>query len=150
MNEVDELLAALLKEIESREMRSFMNYLIKDNKCRGSREPYNFTGAALFSGSFQSGQPFTIKFNYYRKNHKIHGNLIADPRSREVIFRVKSKCFICLCGNHRMNEWQSKLVFFRCKQRHHLSVCEQDDRNTENNSNDLNDGNENVENSTQQ
>ena len=49
-----------------------------------------------------------------------------------------------------MNEWQSKLVFFRCKQRHHLSICEQDDRSTENNSNDLNDGNENVEHSTQQ
>ena len=82
MNEVDELLAALLKEIESREMRSFMNYLIKDNKCRGSCEPYNFTGAALFSGNNQSGQPFTIKCNYCRKNHKIHGNLITDPRSR--------------------------------------------------------------------
>ena len=39
--DVDELLAALLKEIESREMCSFMNYSRKDNKYRGSREPDN-------------------------------------------------------------------------------------------------------------
>ena len=47
-----------------------------------------------------------------------------------------------------MNECQSKLVCFRCKQRH-VSICEQDDRNTQNNSNDLNDANENAENSAQ-
>ena len=39
----NELLAALLKEIESREMCSFMNYSRNDNKYRGSREPDNFT-----------------------------------------------------------------------------------------------------------
>ena len=38
---------------------------------------------------------------------------------------------------------------FRCKQRHCVSVCEQDDRNTQNNSNDLNDANQNAENSAQ-
>ena len=81
---VDELLAALLKEIESREMCSFMNYSRKDNKYGGSREPDNFTGAALFSGSNLSGQWFTIKCTYCQKNHKIHKcNLITDPRSRK-------------------------------------------------------------------
>ena len=44
---------------------------------------------------------------------------------------------------------QSKLVCFRWKQRHHVSICEQDDRNTQNNSNDLNDANGNAENSAQ-
>ena len=48
-----------------------------------------------------------------------------------------------------MNECQSNLVCFRCKQRHHVSICEQDYRNTQNNSNDLNDANENAENSAQ-
>ena len=67
--DLDELLAALLKEIESREMCSFMNYLRKDDKYRESHEPDNFTGAALFSGSNRSGQPFTIKCTYCRKNH---------------------------------------------------------------------------------
>ena len=37
-----------------------MNYLRKDNKYRGSCESDNFKGAALFSGSNQSGQPFTV------------------------------------------------------------------------------------------
>ena len=46
-----------------------------------------------------------------------------------------------------MNECQSKLICFRCKQRHHISIC--DDRNTQNNSNDLNDAKENAENSAQ-
>ena len=46
-----------------------------------------------------------------------------------------------------MNECQSKLVSFRCKQRDHVSTC--DDTNTQNNSNDLNDANENAENSAQ-
>ena len=41
-----------------------------------------------------------------------------------------------------MKECQSKLVCFRCKQRH-VSICEQDDRNTQNNSN------ENAENNAQ-
>ena len=48
-----------------------------------------------------------------------------------------------------MNECQSKLVCFRCKQRHHVSICEQDYRNTQNNSNEQNDENENAENSAQ-
>ena len=43
-----------------------------------------------------------------------------------------------------MNECQSKLICFWCKQRHHVSIWEQDDRNTQNNSNDLNDANENI------
>ena len=43
-----------------------------------------------------------------------------------------------------MNECQSKLICFRCKQRHHVSICEQDDRNTQNSSNDLNDANKNI------
>ena len=44
-----------------------MNYSRKDNKYSGSREPDNFTAAALFSGtgnSNQSGQRFTIKYSY--------------------------------------------------------------------------------------
>ena len=48
-----------------------------------------------------------------------------------------------------MNKFQSKLVFFRCKQRHYLSICEQDYRNYQNNSDHLNDGKENAENSAQ-
>ena len=48
-----------------------------------------------------------------------------------------------------MSECQSKLICFRCKQRHRVSICEQDDRNTQNNSNDLNDTRENAENSAQ-
>ena len=48
-----------------------------------------------------------------------------------------------------MNECQSKLVCFRCKQRYHVSVYELDNRNTQNNSNDLNDRNQNAENSAQ-
>ena len=104
--DLDELLAALLREIESREMCSFMNYSRKDNKYRGSREPDNFTGAALFSCSNRSGQPFTIKCTYCRKNHENEEwNLITDPRSRKAILRAKCKCFICQPGNHRMNEF---------------------------------------------
>ena len=48
-----------------------------------------------------------------------------------------------------MNEYQSKSVCFRCKQRHHVLICEQDNRNTQSDSNDLNDANENEENSVQ-
>ena len=59
----DELLAALLKEIESREMRSFINYSRKDNKYRVSRQPDNFTGAALFSGSNQSRQDSRLQLH---------------------------------------------------------------------------------------
>ena len=63
-------------------MCSFMNYLRKDNKYRGSREPDNFTGASLFSGSNQFGQPFTIKCTYCQKNYKSHEcNMITDHRS---------------------------------------------------------------------
>ena len=63
----NELFAALLNEIESREICSFMNYSRKDNEYSGSREPDTFTVAALFSGtgdSNQSRQRFTIKCSY--------------------------------------------------------------------------------------
>ena len=61
--DVDELLAALLKEIGSREICSFMHYLRKDNKYRGSRKPDSFTGPP--------GLQFTIKCTYCQKDHKI-------------------------------------------------------------------------------
>ena len=83
-SDVDELLAALLEEIESREMCSFMNYSRK-NKYRGSRETDNFTGAALSSGSNQSEHTFTIKYTCCRKNHKSHEcNLITGLDQSKV------------------------------------------------------------------
>ena len=48
-----------------------------------------------------------------------------------------------------MIECQSKLVCFRCTQRHHVSICKHDYRDTQNNSNHLTDANENTENSAQ-
>ena len=62
--DVDKLFVAFLKEIQSREMSSFMNYLRKDNKYRGRREADNFAGAAPFCVSNQSGPSFTIKCTY--------------------------------------------------------------------------------------
>ena len=99
--DVYELLAALIKEIKSREIFSFMNYSRKYNKYRRSGEP---DGAALNSGSNQSGQSSTIKYNYCRKNHKSHKcNLITYPPSQKAILRTKSKCLICHSGDQRMS-----------------------------------------------
>ena len=116
--DVDKLFVAFLKEIQSREMSSFMNYLRKDNKYRGPREADNFAGAAPFCVSNQSGPSFTIKCTYCRKSRKSHKcNLITDPQSRKVIHRAKCKSFICLRGSHeRMS----------IKVRHHVSIYEQD------------------------
>ena len=96
--DLDELLAALLREIESREMCSFMNYSRKDNIYRESREPDNFTGAALFSGSNRLDSRLQLNVLTVEKI------MITDPRSRKAILRAKSKCFICLRGNHAMNK----------------------------------------------
>ena len=79
-----------------------------------------------------------------KTSQKSRINLITEPQSRNAILRAKSKCFIYLRGNHRMNECQSKLICFRCKQMHHVSIYEQDDRNTQNSSNDINDANKNM------
>ena len=69
--DVNELWAALLKEIESREMCSFMNYSRKNNKYRGFRESDGFTCAALFSGSNPVLQiniiPLSVTMNRKRK-----------------------------------------------------------------------------------
>ena len=127
-------------------MCSFINYSRKGN--RGSREPDNFTGAALFSGSNQPGQLFTIKCTYCRKCHKSHkGNPITDPRSQKTIFRAESEVLFAYVET---TEWtNANQRVNRCKQKHHVSICEQYGRNTRNNSNDLNDANENAENSAQ-
>ena len=68
--DVVELWAALLKEIESREMCSFMNYSRKNSEYRGFREFDGFTCAALFSGSnpvLQINIPLSVTMNKKRK-----------------------------------------------------------------------------------
>lgn len=82
-------------------MCSFIKDFIKDNKYRGSCEPGNFWGVALFSGSNKCGQPFTIKCTHCRKNHKSYKcNVITNYGSQKANLRVKSQCFTCLCVNH--------------------------------------------------
>ena len=51
-------------------------------------------------------------------------NILTDPRVRKVILRYKAKCFVCLKSGHRGVDCNSKVTCFKCKQRHHISICE--------------------------
>ena len=58
------------------------------------------------------------------KHYSDQCRTVTDVRRRKEILMKKRRCFLCTKGNHVMNDCFSKRKCFRCKGKHHTSICE--------------------------
>ena len=124
---VDELMEALKREIESREMCLLMSSM-SQNKRQESREKHDyfendedqFTSSNLYAGNEK-----LISCTYCRKNHPSSKfTVITDIKARKAILRNKAKCFVCLKSGHLARQCRSNISCYKCHQKHHISICE--------------------------
>ena len=66
---------------------------------------------------------------YCRREHtSAKCNVITDVQARKAILRNKGKCFGCLKSGHVIRNCQSRMECWRCKRRHHISICDAENR----------------------
>ena len=49
---------------------------------------------------------------------------VTDVKKRKDILKKKKRCFLCTRPGHPLNECTCKRNCFRCKGRHHTSICD--------------------------
>ncbi|XP_048580704.1 uncharacterized protein LOC116619237 isoform X2 [Nematostella vectensis] len=57
---------------------------------------------------------------------------VTDIKERKRILVKEKLCFNCTKGKHRAEECKSKSNCFKCKQRHHTSICDSDVKSNSN------------------
>ena len=122
---VDELIAALEKEIEVRESHVpiFKQQIVAQEKTatRPTKEQRNGTAAALLVGG--------VKKCVYclETTHKPEEcEKIKSVEERKKLLLKYAKCFLCLNGGHRAFRCRLNTNCKACKGRHHSSICSSD------------------------
>ena len=53
-------------------------------------------------------------------------NIVTNVNIRKKMLQGQSRCYICTKRGHHSRDCKSKRICFRCKGRHHTSLCERD------------------------
>ena len=118
--DVDALLEVLRKEINSRELCSYMSNLKSgDNEIEQARMILQQHAAALFSGNSGGAKsnPHNITSTFCKQNYTSSKcNMITYVNSRKAILKSKGKCFASECKSTNKR--------YKCGSRHHLSICD--------------------------
>ena len=125
--DVGVLLENLKREIDSREMCQRMSAGASTSASASGEVNYErvvdeqFTASALHTG-IQN-----ISCVYCRRNHpSAKCNVVTDIQARKAIIRNKAKCFLCLRSGHVARRCTSRSKCWKCKGRHHISICDRD------------------------
>ena len=123
--DVDVLLDTLQGEIESRERCSFLASTAT-SKIDNNRKPKSwdeeFTAAALVTDA-KKGYPVSCVFCQL-EHPSWKCTVITDVKGRKSILRNKGRCFLCLKYGHVVRTCRSNTQCFKCRSRHHASICE--------------------------
>ena len=117
------------QELVARERCAQMN----ENMSNDFQNKGNPTSSSTLHSQFQNK---SISCSYCKGNHPSnHCNVVTDVSARKRIIQAKNKCFNCLKSGHRVANCYSNNTCYRCKEKHHISLC-----NKRNKSKNLNDG----------
>ena len=121
--DVDTLLEVLRKEINSRELCSYMSNLKSGDKLDKTSKD-DFLAAAFGNSDGTKSNPHNITCTFCKQNHTSSKcNMITDVNSGKAIFKSKRKCFVCLRSGHKASECKSTNKCYKCGSQHHLSIC---------------------------
>ena len=121
--EIDELLKILKKEVESREMCSFMSKSATNNRHEHT-EKGDYTASTLTVGA-KYNENTGVSYTYCKRGHSSASCItITDLKARKTLLRNKAKCFVCHRSGHVANKCRTTYNCHQCKGRHHVSICE--------------------------
>ncbi|XP_065061319.1 uncharacterized protein LOC135688408 [Rhopilema esculentum] len=125
---MEDFLGAFKNELEIRERNQ---PIFKETRGRDIDVKSRFAGKNPMSGSalhaaehaeFQEKRLFCT---FCRGSHEENDcKNVTDVRERKKLVFKYGKCFLCLRRNHKCIDCRSNLVCFKCKQKHHSSLCD--------------------------
>ena len=117
---LDRILELFGDEIEARER--CLQTSISGAKSSQSQHRNYMTSTA--SALVATGGSVTCTF--CKKAHpSVNCNIVTNCAARKEMLRREGRCFVCLKKSHLARQCTSNIRCFRCKKRHHASVCEQ-------------------------
>ena len=115
--DLDQLLELLEAEVEARE-RASSNSTASGNNFRGRQPP---SAAVVRTVS----SPITC--TYCQGAHASNScQSVSHVTARKDILWKGGQCFLCLKKNHLCRDCNSKTQCFKCRGRHHISICMND------------------------
>ncbi|CAB4024264.1 PREDICTED: uncharacterized protein LOC107331856, partial [Paramuricea clavata] len=124
------LLENFREELENRERcEGIQAFSFRDgrnfNEQRGGRKYSNtpFTAAALMTGKT------TINCSFCQIEHTSASCfVVTDIEARKQILRKQGRCFLCLKRNHIARDCESRYMCKYCSGKHHVSLCNNNSR----------------------
>ena len=58
-------------------------------------------------------------------------DVVTGANTRKKMLDCQSRCFVCTKKGHHLEDCKSKRTCFRCKGRHHTSICQRDGYKTQ-------------------
>ena len=131
--DLDRLLELLEAEVEARE-RATSNSSAGSSNLHRNPQP-KLQGRQLPSGAVLQTGGSTISCTYCQGPHTSNScQTVSNVTARKDILRKGGRCFLCLKKNHLCRDCNSKTQCFKCRGRHHISICTKDsnERKSEN------------------
>ena len=110
---INDLMRELKLEIEARER-------VRDTKRVNLQRTPTDTAEGLLSVD-------KITWPFCQQDHFAdRRNIVTNVNTRKEMLQCQSRCYICTKRGHHSRDCKSKGTCFRCKGRHHTSICERD------------------------
>ena len=123
--DLDRLLELLEAEVEARE-RATSNSSAGSSNLHRNPQP-KLQGRQLPSGAVLQTGGSTISCTYCQGPHTSNScQTVSNVTARKDILRKGGRCFLCLKKNHLCRDCNSKTQCFKCRGRHHISICTKD------------------------
>ena len=123
--QLDNIMHALEDELKARERAVPHDECQLSGGIQGfSKAQTRSTTSALFAG--HSGPTCT----YCKQSHPSNAcKIVTNSAARKDLLIKQGRCFVCLRKDHLSRNCPSKNQCFKCKGRHHISICPSDGSN---------------------
>ena len=120
--QLDNIMHALEDELKARERAVPHDECQLSGGIQGfSKAQTRSTTSALFAG--HSGPTCT----YCKQSHPSNAcKIVTNSAARKDLLIKQGRCFVCLRKDHLSRNCKSKNQCFKCKGRHHISICPSD------------------------
>ena len=125
--DLDRLLGLLEAEVEARERASSNSATTGSGSNSHRDQKSKYRGRQLPSAAVLKMDSSPITCTYCHGSHTSNScQTVSNVTARKDILRKGGRCFLCLRKNHLCRDCNSKTQCFKCRGRHHISICMKD------------------------
>ena len=125
--DLDPLLGLLEAEVEARERASSNSTTTGSSSNSHRDQKSKYRGRQLPSAAVLKMDSSPITCTYCHGSHTSNScQTVSNVTVRKDILRKGGRCFLCLKKNHLCRDCNSKTQCFKCRGRHHISICMKD------------------------